>query len=598
MKKIKKGTNLVSLLKKLQEIVISACRGCGYEGDFGQISRSALPEFAHYQFNGCFLIANKYRISPMEAAEKIAGHLRGIIIFQQVNAIHPGYVNIFLTDEFILSQINLMVDKESINLSELPSSKKIIIDFGGANIAKPLHVGHLRSAIIGESLKRIGRFLGHEIIGDIHLGDWGLQMGMVITEIKRISPELSYFDPLFLGNYPDTCPVNVDDLERIYPEASRRAKYDASVMEAAHLATTELQTGRRGYRALWEQIVAVSIKDLERDYKDLYVQFDLWLGESHSSETAAKLILGLLKNGKAYESEGAIIMDIALLDDNKPFPPLMLKNSSGAILYGATDLATIKQRMIEYSPDEIIYVVDKRQALHLEQVFRAARLINIVGLEVKLEHIDFGTMNGNDNKPFKTRAGGTMKLKDLIAIIINSARGKLKNVGSNLGRTEDEDNEIARKVGVATLKFADLSNHRMSDYVFEINRFSSFEGRTGPYLLYSIVRANSILEKARKKKVAAGNLVAPMHNVERDLLLKLLEFPDLVPNAWYAKSPKLLCDFSYELAALFSRFYHECPVLAEEDIRVSGSRLFLVEIVRDVLSLVFDLLGIETIKKM
>ena len=597
MKKIKTGNN-INLLDKLQKIIVSACEKCGYEGDFGPVSRSAMPKLAHYQFNGCFSIAKKYNSTPMEVAEKISGFLRDEKIFKQVSAASPGFVNMFLADEFILSEINLLVTNEAINLPEFLNPKKVILDFGGPNIAKPLHVGHLRSAIIGESLKRIGRLLGHEVIGDIHLGDWGLQMGMVITEIKRIHPELTYFDPSFTGEYPEASPVSVDDLEKIYPEASQRAKADVLAMDEAHVATRELHAGRRGYRALWEKIVSVSIEDLKRNYKDLGVEFDLWLGESHSSEVANELISDLLKNGEARESEGAIILEVASPDDKKPLPPLMLKNSSGAILYGATDLATIKQRISDYSPDEIIYVVDKRQALHLEQVFRAARLADLINEKVKLEHVDFGTMNGEDNKPFKTRSGGVMKLKDLIDTINNSAKEKLKSVGHEIERTEEEENEIAHKVGVATLKFADLSNHRSSDYIFDLNRFSSFEGRTGPYLLYSIARANSILKKAEERKVSAGKLINPIHDIERDLLLKLLEFSDLIPAAWEAKSPKLLCDFAYELAAIFSSFYHECPVLNEEDPAISASRLFLVETVRDVLSLVFELLGIETVEKM
>lgn len=597
MRKIKTNIHALILMQKLEKIVASAYKDCGYGSEFAQVIRSKLPKFAHYQSNGSFLVAKKEKVSPMEVAEKISDRLKDRQEFRDVTAVKPGFVNFFLSDDYIVSLIGEMFSRDVITLPVSPSPKKIIIDFGGANIAKPLHVGHLRSAIIGESIKRIGRFLGHEVIGDIHLGDWGLQMGMVITELHRRKPSLPYFNPNFTGEYPKESPVTVAELDEIYPAASRRAKEDEESMEVARLATVELQNGRPGYIALWQKIVQVSVADLKRDYGDLGVDFDLWLGESDANKVANEIIDSLVVAGKAYESDGAIIMEVSRADDSKPLPPLMLKNSNGAILYGATDLATIKTRIDKYCPEEIIYVVDKRQSLHLEQVFRGARHIGLINDKISLEHVDFGTMNGVDNKPFKTRSGGTMKLKELIQIIVQGAKDRIKEIEDD-GIDSLKKEEVSKKVGIATLKFADLSNYRTSDYIFDVERFSSFEGRTGPYLLYSIVRANSILEKAQLNSLQVGNVYILTSEIERDILLKLLELPQVINESWIGKSPKLLCDFAYDLSSQFSRFYHECPVLSEKDSQISGSRLLMVESVCDVLIFILDLLGIETVEKM
>lgn len=589
------STQKDTITKTLENIVTDAFLQAGFDTVYATVTRSKLPEKADYQSNTAFSFGKVIGRAPMEIAEAVALQLQTCDVFKQVSVATPGFINLVLSDDFLTSSVsNLFVDG-AFDAMKSKEPKKIILDFGGANVAKPLHVGHLRSAIIGESLKRIGRFFGNEVIGDVHLGDWGLQMGMVITELKREHPEWSYFDRHFEGRYPSESPITIQDLERIYPQASARAKADESVMQEARTATVELQNGRRGYRALWKHFLDVSIADLALDYGALGVEFDLWLGESDAHNEAVSLLATLHERGLAYESEGALVMDVKRKEDVKEIPPLMLQNSDGAMLYGATDLATLKQRMETYCPHAVLYVVDKRQALHLRQVFRASESAGITSGDTQLEHIGFGTMNGTDNKPFKTRDGGTMKLKDLIALIEKTALNRITEIQHEKKFTTEEQADIARKVGSATLKFADLSNHYAHDYVFDIERFSSFEGYTGPYLLYSAVRAGAILEKAG---VRGDALIAPTHEAERKVLLELLAFPRNLTLAWEERAPSILVDHTYSIATAFNTFYHECPVLKENDERIRFSRISLVRMVHVALSTSLSLLGIEVPKRM
>jgi arginyl-tRNA synthetase len=563
-----------------------------------EFNHSKEPERADLQCNQAFTVAKEQGTAPLEIAEKIVSELEGNSVFRKVYAVEPGFINVFLSDTFLQKHLHERAHNLSFTDIKDAVKEKVFLDYGGANVAKPLHVGHLRPAIIGEALKRIGTFMGHEVVGDIHLGDWGLQMGMVITEIKRQHPELPYFDPDFEGEYPNESPVTVEDLETLYPQASARAKADETVMQEARKATVELQNGRRGYRALWKHFLDVSIRDLKENYRNLGVTFDLWLGESDAHLSALKLIAELQEKNMAYESEGALIVDVPKKpEDTKDIPPLILKTSDGSVLYGTTDLGTIYDRVQKYNPQHIIYITDKRQALHFKQVFRVAQSMGLV-TEAQCEHVGFGTMNGTDNKPFKTRDGGTLKLEDLIELITNEARKRFDEIKGDVDFEEEEKENIARLVGNATLKFADLSNGYENDYVFDLKRFSSFEGFTGPYLLYSAVRAGAIIEKANMAGITHGDIVTPLTKTERDLIRALLDFRLIMMSTWQQRRPSVLANYVYDLATTFNTFYHDCPVVQEGDEAVRSSRLTLVIVTHAILTKALYLLGMDVPKRM
>lgn len=584
-----------TLQETLNSVISDAFSSCDYDSVVGVAVRSNIPG-VHFQSNDSFSVAKKHRKAPVGVAQEVAAQLAKEPLFATVQAAAPGFVNMVLADEILASYGNQIAEASLV--AQADTSHRVVLDYGGANVAKPLHVGHLRSAVIGESLKQIARALGHTVIADVHLGDWGLQMGMIIEELRSRHPELPYFADPLPETFPVESPVTVHDLDELYPMASKRAKEDEAVMMAARRATVELQRGHAGYRALWRHFVNVSVEELKKDYGALDVSFDLWLGESDAHETVTRLLTTLVENGHAFRSDGALIMSVSSDTDAKKVPPLLLCNSEGAELYGATDLATIQNRVSTLCPDEIVYVVDKRQELHLQQVFRAARQADIVPKEVLLTHVAFGTMNGTDNKPFKTRAGGTMKLKDLLAAVKQQALERNAEAGHLLDASSEEVDDVSRLVGIATLKFADLSTYHESDYVFDLKRFSSFEGYTGPYLLYSTVRASSLLEKAAQQGIEPGAIAKPQTDSERALLIRLAGFSDAVARAWETKSPSEVCEYAYALATEFSTFYHDCPVLAEQDAERRSSRVRLVRLVRDVLTKALDLLGMEVPARM
>lgn len=587
-----------SLKQQLTSIVSDAFIAAGLDRAYGEVVVSSRPDLGQFQCNGALPAAQQQKANPRQIAQQVVDILAVSPVFREVSIAGPGFINLVLTDEFLATHVQQMAAAAQLGYEPAAEPQKVIIDYGGANIAKPLHVGHLRAAIIGESLKRLARFLGHDVLGDIHLGDWGLQMGMVISELERRWPDLPYFDPAYQGEYPAESPVTIADLDEIYPAVSSRAKEDAAVMEAAKRATVLLQEGHPGYRALWQHIHDVSVADLKTDYDRLNIEFDLWLGESDTQARIPALIERLRAEGLAYQSQGALVVDVAEPGDKKELPPLMLVKSDGAVLYDTTDLATIEQRVQDYAPDLILYVVDKRQGDHFVQVFRAAYKTGIAPASLKLEHIPFGTMNGPDGRPFKTRAGGVMKLKELIQMITDKARERMQ--AAEIGRefSEAEQAEIARLVGIATLKFADLMNHPARDYVFDLDRFAAFEGRTGPYLLYTAVRINSILRKAAERGLAAGRILPPAGDAERDVLLKIAELPDVLVLAFEKRAPNYLCDYAYTLAALFTRFYHEHHILREENPAQQASWLGLASLSLTTLTLVLDLLGIEIPQRM
>jgi arginyl-tRNA synthetase len=584
------STSRGSILAKLSAIVGSAFAGHGSDASFGRVIVSNRPDLCDFQCNGAFAAAKVLRQPPPVIAEEIRQRLAGSTAFREISVV-GGYLNLIANDALLLDESG-----EGLDAIRADEPQRIMIDYGGANVAKPLHVGHLRSAIIGESIKRICRALGHEVLGDVHLGDWGLQMGMIIHELSERFPGLAYFDKQSGGPYPADAPVTFEELDEIYPAASAKSKTDPAYLDAARQATGELQDGRPGYRALWRSIVDLSIAELRTDYAKLDVFFDLWYGESDVNDRIAGIIGKLVAGGFAYRSQGALVVDVTEPDDKQEIPPLILQKADGAVLYATTDIATVEQRVDEFNPHLVLYVIDKRQSLHLVQVFRCVHKTGIAPPTMQLEHAGFGTMNGPDGKPFKTRAGGTMKLKDLIEMVTTRAAERIDEARVAAGLPEDERKDIAEKVGVATLKFADLSNTRIKDYVFDVDRFSSFEGRTGPYLLYTAVRAKSILRNAADG--AVGPLIAPRDEVERNILLLLSLYRDRVLVAFANRAPNEIADYAYELAAAFARFYHEHHILSEEDAAVRASWLELVRRVLETLTSALDLLGISVPERM
>jgi arginyl-tRNA synthetase len=581
---------MIGLVQELSAIAEAAFAAEGIPESFGQVQVSDRPDLAQFQCNGALAAARQVKANPRQIAEKIAARLRDNPIFAKVEIAGPGFINLDVADAALVERVSR--PKSAVP----PNGRSMVIDFGGPNIAKPMHVGHLRSAIIGDSLQRLFRANGWRVTSDVHLGDWGLQMGQLISEIGRRGLAPIYFDAAFSGPYPEQSPVTMDDLEEIYPAASAACKADPARLEEARRATAELQSGRPGYRALWQHFFNVSERGLVREYDSLGVHFDLWKGEASVDALIPPLIDTLKRGGLARESEGALIVDVAEPDDKKEVPPVILVKSDGAVNYATTDLATIVDRVAEQDPDLILYVVDQRQHLHFEQVFRAARKAHLNGKAV-LEHAGFGTMNGTDGKPFKTRAGGVMKLYDLISTMAAEAKKRLAEQGLANDYPESEHAEIARKVGIGALKFADLSNFRLTDYVFDLERFTRFEGKTGPYLQYAAVRIQSILRKAADEGHESSPPVIRSPE-ERALILHLLALPEKMRAAEDNRAPNILCEYAFELAQKFSRFYSEHHILSESDAALRAARLGLCESTLSALGAVLDILGIEIPERM
>ncbi|HEY5348043.1 MAG TPA: arginine--tRNA ligase, partial [Rhizomicrobium sp.] len=560
-----------SLTSELSAIVGAAFAAEGLAESFGLVQASDRPDLAQFQCNGALTAAKQAKANPRAIAEKVALRLRTNPIFAKVEIAGPGFINLDLTDAVLEARIAALAADKNLGAPQIGAGKRVVVDFGGPNIAKPMAVHHLRSSIIGDCLQRLYRANGWNVTSDVHLGDWGLQMGQLISEINWRGLAPIYFDPAFEGPYPEQSPVTMDDLEEIYPTAAAACKADPARLEEARLATVELQAGRPGYRALWRHFVKVTETGLTREFASLDVKFDLWNGESSVDALIPPMIADLKKRGLAVESEGALVVPVARDDDKKPMPPLILLKSDGGVLYGTTDLATIIERVRDYDPALILYVVDHRQHGHFEQVFRAATLGDLNG-HAMLEHVGYGTMNGADGKPFKTRAGGAMKLYDLIAMATSEAEKRLAEQGLGADYGAGERAEIARKVGIATIKFADLSNHRTTDYVFDLERFSKFEGKTGPYLQYAAVRIRSILRRAENAALAAPRVQA---REERELVLLLLGLGAAMQAAEEKRAPNILCDYAFGLAQCFSRFYAEHHILSESDAGLRAARLGL-----------------------
>ncbi|MCD7739627.1 MAG: arginine--tRNA ligase [Lachnospiraceae bacterium] len=603
------------LLDMISDEVSQAFAAAGYDGALGKVTVSNRPDLCEYQCNGAMAGAKQYHCAPIQIAEKVAEQLNGNPVFDEVSAVKPGFLNLKLSSAFAAEYMNQMAASDKFGVEMPAKPHTIILDYGGANAAKPLHVGHLRSAIIGESVKRICRFAGHTVIGDVHLGDWGLQMGLIITEMQERRPELVYFDENFTGEYPQEPPFTISQLEEIYPTASKKSKddgrhegeneeqYQARVQAAAEYksralaATADLQKGRRGYRALWRHIMNVSVADLKKNYDNLNVSFDLWKGESDVQDIIPDLARRLKDEGYAYESDGALVVDIAREDDTKEMPPCMILKSDGAALYTTTDIATIVERVGLYHPDEIIYFADKRQELHFEQVFRCVKKTGLAPEEMKLQFIGFGTMNGKDGKPFKTRDGGVLRLEALIDEVNEEMYRKIVT-GRDV--SDEKAREIAKTVSLAAIKYGDLSNQAGKDYIFDIDRFTSFEGDTGPYILYTIVRIKSILRKYQEKGGVLTELsVLPAENeAEKALMLETAKFNAAMESACEEKAPHRICAYIYDLCNAFNHFYHETRILAEEDEEKQKGYIALLLLVKGVLEASIDVLGFEAPEEM
>ena len=581
------------LIDLISEQLSGAFEKAGFDAAYGRATLSNRPDLCEYQCNGALAAAKKYRKAPIQIANAVLEALGENEMFASVEAVMPGFLNLKISDEYLAAYLRGMDADAHYGVQNDPDACTIVLDYGGPNVAKPLHVGHLRSAIIGESLKRIYRFFGNHVIGDIHLGDWGLQMGLIMAQLQDEKPGLPYFDPDFTGEYPAEAPFTISELEEIYPTASARSKEDEPFAARAHEITFAVQQRRPGYYALWRHIMQVSVADLRKNYDNLNVSFDVWKGESDAQPYIPPMLEKLKAEGVLVESEGALVVPVAEEGDRKELPPCILVKSDGATLYATTDLATIVQRMEDYHPGKLLYLTDKRQSLHFEQVFRTARKGHLVPPETELQHIGFGTMNGKDGKPFKTRAGGVMRLETLISDIVTYVTDKIRE---NQTVPEDELDATARCIAIAALKYGDLSNLATKDYIFDLERFAAFEGNTGPYLLYTIVRIKSILNRCGGEGDWA---MAPADSESaKALQLELAQMPDALQMAYRDSAPNVICAYAYELAGAVNRFYHETRILAEPDKQKQAGYLALIRLARRALEECIDLLGFSAPDRM
>ena len=581
----------------MAEELSAAFEKAGYDSSYGKVGVSNRPDLCEYQCNGAMAGAKAYKKAPFMIADDVVGNLADSKVFSMKEMVKPGFINLKVSEEFLADYLKEMEKDEKLGADTAKEPKTIVIDYGGPNVAKPLHVGHLRSAIIGESIKRIGRFVGHKVIGDVHLGDWGLQMGLIITELKHRQPELVYFDDSYTGEYPAEAPFTISELEEIYPCASVKSKEDEAYRQEALEATHLLQQGKPGYMALWNHIMSVSVTDLKRNYANLNVSFDLWKKESDAQPYIPDMVEMMKEKGFAYEDQGALVVDVKEETDTKEIPPCMLLKSDGASLYTTTDLATIVERMKLFQPDEILYVVDKRQELHFIQVFRCARKTGLVKEDTRLSFLGFGTMNGKDGKPFKTREGGVMRLENLIADIDEEMFTKIVE---NRSVRDKDARDTAKIVGLAAIKYGDLSNQATKDYIFDVDRFTSFEGNTGPYILYTIVRIKSILNRYVEAggNLEAGEILPASNGSEKNLMLQLSGFGSMIESAFEEKAPHKICAYIYEVSNAFNSFYHETKILSEENQAQKESYIRLLQLTKRVLETSIDLLGFEAPDKM
>ncbi|MCI8268384.1 MAG: arginine--tRNA ligase [Lachnospiraceae bacterium] len=609
-------------MKKILDLISArmeeAFLACGYEAHYAKVVISNRPDLCEYQCNGAMAAAKAYRKKPIDIANEVVAALNGMVeatnIFSEINAVMPGFINLCLAGGFLADYLNGMQKEDKLGLDEPGQGETVIVDYGGANVAKPLHVGHLRSAVIGESIRRLGTYLGYHMIGDVHLGDWGLQMGLIIEELRERKPELVYFQEDYQGEYPKQAPFTIAELEDIYPSASAKSKKEESFKERAQQATLKLQGGYAPYVAIWKHIMAVSLADLKKNYGNLDVNFDLWKGESDAGPYIPWLIQDLQEKGLARESQGALVVDITEDSDSKELPPCIVQKSDGAALYATTDLGTMLEREKLYAPKRYIYIADKRQELHYTQIFRVAKKAGYVPAETPMDYIGFGTMNGKDGKPFKTRDGGVMRLELLIADIEEAVYDRIRENREVLAEpedgteerakaeqmTEEEARAIAKIVGLAALKYGDLSNQAAKDYIFDMDRFTSFTGNTGPYLLYTIVRIRSILKNYQEAGGSAGSAkILPANGAaERELMLELTRYNEVMVAAFAELAPHKICQYVYELANAFNGFYRDNKILTQEDKDRQAGWIQLITLTQDVLVAGIQVLGFDAPERM
>ena len=592
-------------MKKILDCIADAIKpaftASGYDDSFAKITLSNRPDLCEYQCNGAMAAAKTYKKKPIAIATDVAdyvSHGQNKDMLSEITAVMPGFINIRLNPEYVAKYLNSMEQEPKYGLEESGKGETVIVDYGGANVAKPLHVGHLRSAIIGESIKRMGRFLGYDMIGDVHLGDWGLQMGLIIEELRDRKPDLPYFDEDHRGAYPAEPPFTIGELEDIYPAASAKSKEDEGFKARAQEATFRLQNGYGPFRAIWRHIMDVSLADLRKNYGNLGVTFDLWKGESDAQEYIPGLIEDLQKKGLAYESQGALVVDIAQEGDSKELPPCIIRKSDGAALYATSDLGTILDREKAYEPSRYIYITDKRQELHFIQVFRVAKKAGYVKEDTPMVHLMFGTMNGKDGKPFKTREGGVMRLEELMAQINDAV---YERIMENRTVSDEEARKTAGIIGLAALKYGDLSNQASKDYIFDMDRFISFEGNTGPYILYTIVRIKSILAKHGETAGELGpdvKILGAASETEKNLMLQSTKYHEVIPAGFKETAPHKICQFIYELSDVFNKFYNSTMILKEENKERQASYIKLIRLTKGVLETCIDLLGFEAPDRM
>ena len=582
-------------MEKILDIIsgkmAAAFEKAGYDASYGRVTVSNRPDLCQYQCNGALAAAKAYKCAPIQIANAVVAQLDAAD-FSMCDAVMPGFINLKLSDEFLKNYLQDMRNAEDFGIQKSGAGKTVVVDYGGANVAKPLHIGHLRPAIIGETLKRLYKFFGYETIGDVHLGDWGLQMGLIIAELQERQPELCYFDENYTGPYPEESPFTLSELEEIYPAASAK-KTDPVFAEKAHIATYENQMGRPGYRAIWQHIMNISLPDLRRIYGMLNVEFEKWLGESDAQPYIPAMVEDLKARGIAVQSDGAWVIPVAEDTDKKEVPPCILVKSDGSSIYATTDLATMVQRMQDWNPDKMLYVTDKRQNLHFEQIFRAAKKSGIVAPETEMEHVGHGTMNGADGKPFKTRDGGVMRLEQLLADMTAFVRAKV--VENKIVDADQVDDTTAR-ITLAALKYGDLSNQPTKDYNFDVERFAAFEGNTGPYILYTIVRIKSILAKYGPWENLP--IALPANDPARELMLTITKLAPALESAMSASCPNLICAYIYELAGAVNKFYHETRILTEENKELQAGYISLIALAKDILEKCIDLLGFSAPEKM
>lgn len=586
-----------TIIENITDIISKAFSECGYDEKYAKVTVSNRPDLCEYQCNGAMAAAKAYGRAPFMIADEVVAKLADNGAFEKIESVKPGFINIIVAKDYLADYVNEMAVADKFGYTPKNTGKTVIVDYGGANAAKPLHVGHLRSAVIGESVKRIQKFAGNNVIGDVHLGDWGLQMGLIIEELRNRKPELPYFDESFSGEYPKEPPFTISELEEIYPAASAKSKEDEAFKERAHNSTLKLQSGDRACTAIWKHIMNVSKADLKKNYDNLGVTFELWKGESDAQPYIPDMVQSMIDSGLAYESQGATVVDIQEETDTKELPPCIIRKSDGAALYATSDLATLVEREKDYHPDAYIYLADKRQELHFTQVFRVAKKAGIVKTDADMTFLGFGTMNGKDGKPFKTRSGGVMRLEHLIADINEACYGKIVE---NRTMEEAEARQTAEIVGLAALKYGDLSNQASKDYVFDVERFTSFEGNTGPYILYTIVRIKSILAKYTAEGGNIDNLKIMSAGLgsEKSLLLSIVKFTEVMESAYEEKAPHKICQYIYEVSNCFNAFYHDTKILSEQDEQRKKGYIALISLTKNILGQCIELLGIGCPERM